>query len=269
MSPDIEKVTALIAEAAEAEILPRFARLAKHEIREKQPGDLVTVADEATEARLAPRLLELVPGSVVVGEEAAAADPELLRHLSAVAPLWVIDPIDGTANFARGAPGFVVMVAFIRGDRVQAGWIHDPVGRRTAVGEAGAGAWLEGKRLRVAVAPADPAELIGTLHAGFYGQPELAKRLQARRGRVRALKSLRCAGLEYLRLACGEMHFSLFTKLMAWDHAPGVLIHGEAGGHAAYLEGGAYEPARTDASGLLLAPDRESWEALRERLFGP
>lgn len=84
---------------------------------------------------------------------------------------------------------------------------------------------------------------------------------------MRATTSLRCAGLDYIRLARGEMHFLLFSKLMPWDHAPGVLIHAESGGHARYLEGGAYDPARIDASGLLLAPDAASWLALRRLLL--
>jgi fructose-1,6-bisphosphatase/inositol monophosphatase family enzyme len=86
---------------------------------------------------------------------------------------------------------------------------------------------------------------------------------------VDAVKSLRCAGLEYIRLAEGQIHFCLFTKLMPWDHAPGVLLHEEAGGHAAYLEGGPYDPARIDMSGLLMAPDATSWQALRDMLLAP
>src|SRR5215475_8172836 len=101
---DLARVTALIEETAALEILPRFQKLAAGEIREKTPGDFVTVADEAAEARLAPLLSALLPGSLVLGEEAAAADAKLLDRLLDTQPVWVIDPVDGTGNFAEGRP---------------------------------------------------------------------------------------------------------------------------------------------------------------------
>ena len=109
--------------------------------------------------------------------------------------------------------------------------------------------------------------MTGTLLAGYFGSKELARRVEARRGRVRAIRSLRCAGLEYLRLASGETHFSLFTKLMPWDHAAGILIHREAGGHGAYLDGDAYQPAQMARDGLLLAPGPDSWRSLHDLLI--
>ncbi|HUL10310.1 MAG TPA: inositol monophosphatase [Candidatus Acidoferrum sp.] len=268
MLPDTDRVTRLIEEAAAAEIMPRFRQLAAGDVREKAPGDLVTVADEAVEARLAPLLTSLVPGSIVVGEEGAASDPSLLNRLLDDQPLWIIDPVDGTNNFAEGKPAFAVMVALARGRDVLAAWIHDPVAVRTAVAAAGEGAWLGDRRLRVASAPAVPGDMTGVLLSGFFGNRELSRKIDARRNRVRAIRSARCAGIEYLRLAAGDMHFSLFTKLMPWDHAPGVLLHREAGGHAAYLEGGAYEPAAIKRSGLLLAPDPDSWQRLHTLLLG-
>jgi fructose-1,6-bisphosphatase/inositol monophosphatase family enzyme len=266
--PDIDRVTALIEETAALEIVPRFRQLAAGDIREKAPGDVVTIADEAAEARLTPLLTALLPGSLVLGEEAAAADARLLDRLFDERPVWVIDPVDGTSNFAEGRPAFAVMVALIRKGEIVAGWIHDPIGERTAVAAAGAGAWIGSRRLAVAAAPNQAGDMAGTLLAGYFGSRELARRVEANRGRVRAMRSLRCAGLEYLRLASGETHFSLFTKLMPWDHAPGVLLHREAGGHGRYLEGGAYEPAAINRSGLLLAPTAESWEALHGLLLG-
>ncbi len=269
MTPDIQRVTAAIAEVAETEIIPRFERLAAHEVREKAPGDVVTVADEQAEARLTPLLTALVPGSLVVGEEGAAADERVLELLAGDMPVWLIDPIDGTSNFAEGIPRFVVMVALVRRDRVVAGWIHDPIGKSTAVAERGGGAWLDGVRLGVASVPATPAEMSGVLLAGYFGDRALGRRVQQRRHRVRTEKSLRCAGLEYLRLARGDMHFGLFTKLMPWDHAPGIIVHAEAGGYAAYLEGGGFDPARMAAGGLLAAPDPDSWAELRAMLIDP
>jgi len=266
---DIDRVSRLIVEAAAEEIMPRYTKLAAGDVREKGPGDLVTVADEAMEHRLTALLQDLLPGSAVVGEEAAARDGAVLRRLATDEPVWIIDPVDGTSNFAQAKGDFGVMVALVVGGRGVAGWIYDPVGGRMATAELGAGAWLNGKRLSVAAALGDPAELSGTLLAGFYGDQELGRRVQQRRERVRALKSRRCAASEYLRIASGEMHFALFTKLMPWDHVPGVLIHGEAGGYNAYVDGGTYRPDRITAPGLLLAPDPSSWQALHDRLIKP
>lgn len=269
MRPDIDRVTRLIEEAAAIEIMPRFQRLAVGDVREKAPGDLVTIADEAVEARLSPLLTELLPGALVLGEEAAAADPTLLNHLLGEQSVWIIDPVDGTANFAEGRPAFALIVALVAAGRIEAGWIHDPVAGRTATAVAGEGAWLGEQRLRVAASPADTGDMAGVLLSGYFGSRELGRKVEARRRRLRALRSVRSAGLEYLRLVSGEMHFALFTKLMPWDHAAGVLLHGEAGGYARYLEGGAYEPAAIARSGLLLAPDPDSWQRLHATLLGP
>ncbi|HTW27290.1 MAG TPA: inositol monophosphatase family protein, partial [Acetobacteraceae bacterium] len=71
----------------------------------------------------------------------------------------------------------------------------------------------------------------------------------------------------YRLLAGGQCHFAMFHRLMPWDHAPGWLLHREAGGFAQRLDGTAYSAARSDG-GLLCAPDAASWEALRETLLG-
>jgi fructose-1,6-bisphosphatase/inositol monophosphatase family enzyme len=266
-SVDIERVCQLVEAVAAAEVMPRFSRLAPGDVRSKPGGEVVTVADEAVEAWLGPRLRELLPGSIVVGEEAAATNPDLIARLSEDCFAWVIDPIDGTANFAEGRAAFVVMVALVRGRETRAGWIHDPVNGRTASASLGEGAWIGSRRLTVAPPTSDIAAMTGTLHAGQFGSKEVGRRIERRRGCVRAVRSLRSAGLEYLRLATGENHFSLFTKLMPWDHAAGVIIHREAGGFSAYFDGDAYEPHRIDQSGLLLAPDRASWRSLHALLL--
>lgn len=262
-----ETVARILEEVAVAEILPRFQKLQDHEIRRKQSGELVTVADLAAEEAIGIRLRELIPGAQVIGEEAAAADPTLLDKLAGAEPLWVIDPVDGTNNFARGTPVFAVMVALVEKGRSVAAWIHDPIAGSTATAELGAGAWRDGRRLRVAE-PGPPREMRGTLHASSFAPPDMRRLIEARRGRVGAIESLRCAGREYLRLAAGKTHFSFFTKLMPWDHLPGTLIQREAGGVARTLDGADYGPLSHRAPGLLLAPDPTSWQALHETLFG-
>jgi fructose-1,6-bisphosphatase/inositol monophosphatase family enzyme len=246
--------------------LEEAAVLASHEIHEKEFGELVTVADVAAEERLSAALCELHPGTVVVGEEAVAADPGVMDLLAGDDPVWLIDPIDGTGNFAAGRPTFAIMVALVQSGGTVAAWIHEPMAERTAVAEAGAGAWMAGRRLTVAQA-APLQDMRGTLHASQFATKEMARSIRSRRDRVGAVASLRCAGAEYLRLVTGETHYSLYTKLMPWDHAPGVLIHGEAGGTARTSDGVLYDPVRRDAEALLVAPDEPSWQALHQALF--
>jgi len=109
--PDLDRVARLIREVAETEILPRFRRLEEHHTWEKRPGSLVTVADEAAEKRLEDGLLRLAPGSVALGEEAAEKDSSIFERLLDDEPVWIIDPVDGTKNFAAGRPEFAVIVA--------------------------------------------------------------------------------------------------------------------------------------------------------------
>lgn len=267
MLPDIDTVSRILAETAAEEVLPRFQALQAHEISRKESGDLVTVADVAAEQVISRRLLDLLPGSVVVGEEAVEKDPRQMEALRGEAPVWVIDPVDGTANFAGGKPVFAVMTALIHRGETLAAWIHDPIAGRTGSAEQGSGAWLDGRRLQVA-AGGPAGSLQGTLHAGKFSTPRLAGHIQSRRDRLRTVKSLSCAGHEYLLLAAGENHYSLFTKLMPWDHAPGVLIHQEAGGTAKTLDGKAYSAAQWFGPPLLMAPDVPSWDALYDILFG-
>lgn len=267
MHIDIDTVTRILEEAAVEEVMPRFRSLQSHEIREKKGGEVVTVADEKAEAFISRRLRDLHPGAHLVGEEAVAADPSILSRIAEEPLVWVIDPIDGTANFASGKPVFAVMVGLVEEGRTVAGWIHDPVAGTTATAELGSGAWSAGTRLTAAAA-APLEDMRGTLHASTFATPEMARQIQARRSRVQAVKSLRCAGHEYLLLATGQYHFSLFTKLMPWDHVPGALIYREAGGVARTLDGADYVARSYQADGLMLAPDATAWQVLHDVLFG-
>jgi fructose-1,6-bisphosphatase/inositol monophosphatase family enzyme len=264
--PDPQKVTELMREVATEDILPRFRRLHACDIREKKPGNLVTVADEAAEKHLAAGLRALLPGSELVGEEGVAADPEMLRHVSADSAVWIVDPIDGTANYCAGKEIFAVMVALASGGETLAAWILDPVAGEMLSAVKGEGAWLNGTRVHVA-APVAPEQMIG---AWSYKSVQDKKR---RHGLKRYHLfhgdpgDFRCAGRDYMELARGRRHFTNYWHLMPWDHAPGVLLHREAGGYSAFADDGqSYSVMRTGGP-LLCAPDRDSWQALRRFAF--
>ena len=269
---ELGTVVEILRDAARAEIMPRFRGLVPKRTREKTSRqDLVTDADEAAEVAITAALLKAFPGCAVVGEEATERDPALLDALAEPDLAFVIDPIDGTKNFASNLPLFGVMAAVLRRGEVVAGVILDPVEDDWAVALRGEGAWLQradGRRhdLRVGAAPA-LAEMAGLVSWTFFPGDERS-RVPARFPRVANASDYRCAAHQY-RLLCGGFYdFALYSKLMPWDHAAGWLLHREAGGYSACLDGTPYAPTRHEG-GLLCAPDRDSWTLLKDALLQP
>ena len=266
----VAAVVALLREVSRTQVMPRFRRLAASDIRTKSgPLDPVTVADEAAERALHAGLQRLFPGDDVLGEEAVSADFSLLARLRRPGRVWVVDPIDGTANYAAELPLFGVMLALVEADKVLAGFIHDPVGDDTAVALLGGGAWLlaaDGTRRCLTVAPAVPvAAMVGSISWRYLAEP-LRRQVLHRLDRLAAVTDYRCAAHQYRMLAAGHCHAQMFGRLLPWDHAAGFLLHQEAGGHGRRFDGSEYAPSEIDG-GLLLAPDAQSWEALAAALL--
>ncbi len=246
----------MLAEVAATEIMPRFRQPERLETREKGPGDPVTAADLASEAALTTALPALLPGARVVGEEGVAQDPEQMALLDQPGPVWVVDPVDGTRAFARGEPGFGVMVALVQDGETLAGWIHDPVAGWQAHAIAGRGAWRDGQRLQVA-----PGGALDTLEMFVGSTTGHQKTLRGAVGTVRACTS---AAHIYMGLAEGRLHAAVFNRCQPWDHCAGLLLHAEAGGVGQRLDGTPYRATATARQGapLLAAPDQATWQAL-------
>ena len=128
-------VSALLVDVAARVVLPRWRRLASHEIFDKGHGDLVTVADREAERELGAALAAATPGALIVGEEAVAEGVTNLADLAGAGHAWLIDPVDGTGNFAHGSPDFAVMVAEVVGGATERAWIWQPVHERLYVAE--------------------------------------------------------------------------------------------------------------------------------------
>lgn len=268
---DLDRLSAILAEAAETEIMPRFRSLEDGGIREKTGAlDLVTDADEQGEWHIRDACAKAFPGALFVGEESAARDASLLSKIGDADLAIIVDPIDGTSNFAWGLPLFGVMAAVaVRGETV-AGLIFDPVGRDWHKGLRGIGAWGESatgrtRDLRVA-RPDRLSEMTGL--SSWYLMPEPQRtRTVASLAKTKAVFNYRCAAYEYRLIAEGLVHFSLHYKLMPWDHAAGVLIHAEAGGYSALLDGSPYSATRQEG-GIISAPDRATYELVKRELAG-
>lgn len=264
-------IAALLREVAQAEILPRFRKLASGDIRTKSsPLDLVTEADEAAERRMTAALSARFPRAMILGEEATAADPGLLTRMLDAELCFVLDPVDGTANFAAGVPLFGVMVAAVHHGETIAGWIHDPMGDDTVIALRGEGAWVEtpegGRQDCRVAAPVPLGGMVGAV-SWSYLPPERKLHLLPRLAQLAGTLNFRCAAHEYRLAATGGLHALFYNKLMPWDHAAGVLIHAEAGGYSAQFDGSPYSP-RKHVGGLICVPDQAGWQALREGLLG-
>lgn len=267
---DLATLASLLRETALAEIMPRFRRLGDGDVRTKTDAlDMVTEADEAAERMITAELTRYFPRCVVVGEEATSADPSRLDLLADADLAFVVDPVDGTANFASGLPLFGVMAAaIIRGEVVGAA-IHDPLGDDTALALRGEGAWTEtpdGKRtdMRVA-APGKASEMAGNV--SWRHLPEPMRGTVCRNlPRLGGCWDYRCGAHEYRMVAGGYCQFLFFNRLYPWDHAPGWLLHREAGGYSARFDGTEYAPTHTQG-GLICAPDRASWQDLHDTLL--
>jgi fructose-1,6-bisphosphatase/inositol monophosphatase family enzyme len=266
----IDWLATMLAEAAETEIMPRFRRLGAGDIRQKtSAADLVTEADVNAERLITARLRERYQSAMIVGEEACSDNPALLQGLGDADLAFVIDPVDGTFNFASGMPLFGVMLAVVVKGETVAGIIHDPVGKDWLVGAKGAGSHIKhsyGSLEKVSVAPSVPiSEMTGSVSWQYMAEPERS-RLARNQTKTLSQFAYRCAAHEYRLLASGHGHFVVYNKLMPWDHLAGALIHAEAGGYSARFDGSPYLPSHIDG-GLLVAPDKDSWRDLRREIW--
>jgi fructose-1,6-bisphosphatase/inositol monophosphatase family enzyme len=247
---DSQRVAELMRETAAAELLPRFRTLSKEDIRLKGPGDVVTVADVDSEQRLAVGLAKILPGVPVVGEEAVENDPGLVDLIGRPGEAcWVVDPLDGTANFAAGKDRFAMIICLVQDRSAVAGWILDVPRGRMAVARKGQGVILDGTPVH-GTRPTRP--LIG--YVGFKIRKEFDHQLPpATRQQLGRVSTLRCAGIEYLEILSGQADFSLYRTTMPWDHAAGALMLTEAGGDAVRFDGQPYVPAQPIKAGLIAA----------------
>lgn len=263
------ELTALDAEirdlmrfAAERSILPRFRDLASHEIEMKGEDDPVTVVDREVESFLTEALTKLAPGVAVVGEEAVAEDESVLEKLSDAC--WIIDPLDGTANFTEGKEPFGTIIALADGGKAVAGWLYDPNKDRLCHARVGEGAFVNGEKVMAKTTGQEPPV---TAVSRIFLTPEQNAMVDAKLAPHYTLVDIpRCAAEQYPRLALGENDISSFKRTLPWDHAAGVLWLNEAGGKAARLDGSAYRVDESDKPGLIGASSPAIWDEFVGRL---
>lgn len=256
-------IEALLRDVAAEIVMPRFRALSAHEISEKSPGDLVTIADKESEIRLAEGLTDILPEARIVGEEATAADPSLFGHLDD-GLVWLIDPIDGTSNFAEGISPFALMIALIDNGVREGGWIYDPVANRLCHALREQGAFVDHKRVQ---ARETGAALPVAALATRFMTPEKRGDVEARAaGKMTIAPIPRCAGDQYPQLVLGQADIAVFERALPWDHAAGALFLEEAGGTLRRTDGSTYHVG-DGRLGLLGAASQRLWDDAARILF--
>lgn len=244
-----------MVQAAERAILPRFRQLEEQDIREKTTDELVTIADVESEEILSEGLASILPEAAIVGEESVDRDGTL-SNLLRERLCWIIDPLDGTANYAAGHGPFGILVALAEQGKTLGGWIYDPRTGRFVAAFKGAGTWIDGARVHSrASGQTPPIAAISALLAPLASRAALVAEV----GRhYKTVPIPRCAAEQYPAMILGRSDVTLFERTLAWDHAAGIICLIEAGGMATRFDGSEYR-ADDDLSGLIAAATAEQW----------
>jgi myo-inositol-1(or 4)-monophosphatase len=215
---------------------------AGHDVIIKGYRNIATEVDTAAETVILDLIRARFPDHAILSEEAGGQG-------IGDGYTWIVDPLDGTTNYARRFPVFSVSIGLLQGREPLIGVIHDPLRDQTFVAERGSGAELDGAPIRVSrVARLDHA--VVSLDWGHSDEDRCRtlgalNRVAPRCGTVRALGSAALA-LAYVAAGWLEAYFNLMMK--PWDAAAGILLAAEAGGRCTTLEG---TPYRVDRPGCL------------------
>lgn len=258
----VDAVTRLITTVVDAEALPRWRRPAELGVTEKGPGDFVTLADRHIEQRLGAGLTALLPGSVVVGEEAVHEDPSVLTAFTRTDPVWVIDPIDGTAGFIAGTEDFATLVALLVDGVTVAAWTYAPALNLLARAVIGEVTTINGAPVRISGRGDGAARRVIVGDPSYWTDED---RQQADTLIARGIDVRPCtaSGVAYLDLVRGGADGAVFGWEKPWDHLAGLFLLAMAGGHSATMAGQAFRPNGGNLLPLLIGADSAVVASLR------
>jgi fructose-1,6-bisphosphatase/inositol monophosphatase family enzyme len=251
-----DTVASVLREVSHEVVEPRFASMTGDDSWEKSPGEIVTEADLLAESAIATRLNALLPGVPVIGEESVDHDARLMSALRAPKS-WLVDPIDGTANFAARSPHWAMMISLQEAGVTVLSWIWQPMTRAMYVAELGSGVSCNGETLRLHARR--ESSLRGAVYMRFLDPAtRSAVNERARSVGCEVLPGHGSAGVEYPLVATGEQDFVVAWRTLPWDHAPGSLLVREAGGIVARPDGSPYL-LNDSRLGLVGAIDESTW----------
>jgi myo-inositol-1(or 4)-monophosphatase len=223
------------------------------QVSNKGDIDLVTEADLASEKLIIERIKSYHPRHAILAEESGATEGVDLTGKSDWK--WIIDPLDGTTNYAHGYPCFCVSIALARGDTIEIGVIYDPMRDEMFVAERGQGATLNDRRIRVSeVDELNSAMLCTGFPYNVRERPNFTADFASFTMAAQAVRRDGSASLDLAYLACGRFDGFWEEGLKAWDIAAGVLLVEEAGGRVSDFNGAPldlYQPKTLASNGLV------------------
>ena len=252
MPYDLKELQEIVVSAGTEELLPRFTHV---EHTHKADGSLLTEADLAVQTRIAEQLQQRWPQTGFLSEEMSADEQQAI--LSSDQPVWCLDPLDGTRNFAAGIPYFCISLALLQDGEVSIGVIYDPVRDELFAANSTQGALLNDKALSITPSGLELKQTTALIDFKRL-DAALATRL-ATEIPYASQRSFGSVALDWCWLAAGRCHLYLHGRSNLWDYAAGEFIFRKAGGFACTLDG---EPVFTRS----LTP-RSSVGAVDEQLF--
>ena len=230
MTYSLTEVRDIIVAGAKEELLPRFARVDR---QRKKDGSVLTEADLAVQSRIAAQLLKRWPETVFLGEEMTAAEQtQLLRSGQ---PVWCLDPLDGTSNFAAGIPYFCVSLALLRQGEVMLGIVYDPIRDECFDASPEQGARLNGEQLRLKATGLELGQATALIDFKRL-EKGLASRLVTQIPYA-SQRSFGSVALDWCWLAAARCHVYLHGSSNIWDYVAGNYIFHAAGGYSTSLDG--------------------------------
>ncbi len=244
------RLLALVRERAREELMRRFRHV---RVRYKADGSPVTEADRAMQAAMAAALSGQWPEYGFLGEESACEVQE--AALGSRAGCWILDPLDGTTNYAHGFELFAVSLALQVGGEVVLGVVHDPVRDETFAARRGRGAELDGRPLRLGPGPQRLEACLALVD--YKRLPPAVARALAVDPPYASQRNLGSVALDWCWMAAGRADLYLHGGQKLWDYAAGQLIFDEAGGASCTLEGTPVPSPEMTARSALAAPSPE------------
>ncbi|MDH5547374.1 MAG: inositol monophosphatase [Gammaproteobacteria bacterium] len=257
----LDSVANIVKRVAIEEICPRYQNVSH---RLKSDGSYITDADLVMQKRISEELKKVWPQYAFLGEEMSKQQHEDLFKASDQG-LWVLDPLDGTSNFAAGIPYFSVSLTFIKDGQLQMGVVYDPMREECFMAERGKGAFLNGQPIKN-----DPIEVPLRKSVAIVDYKRLPEVLLERMIKAPPFSSQRSFGsvaLDWCWMACGRGHLYLHGRQKLWDYAAGYLIMLESGGHACTLSGEPVFVGTMEPRSAVASSDKRLFDEWREWLM--
>jgi len=260
MKDILNKLEEIIKHHAAEQIMPRYNKVA---YSFKPDGSLVTAADSEMQKAMIVSLQQYWPDYVVLGEEMTETEQQAQLDSDAKG-LWILDPLDGTSNFASGIPVFSVSIALVVKNEVVLGLIYDPNRNETFSAIKDEGAWLNGK------------QLISQTEREFLNQctaqidfKRLTPDMRVCLSREHPYPSQRNFGsgaLDWCWLAAGRCQINIHGGQKLWDYVAGQLILSEAGGCAKTFGGDNVFKKTLDTRSVMAAVNLSLFKQLQKYL---